>query len=678
MVCLFAAISNGYSQCGPLTTLFAQDNGQDGIMFDIEGVGCVIITQFEMNMDPGTHDIEIYTTAGSIFGSTQNTGAFTLVGTANGVVSAGNNNPTLIPITLSVPIQQGQTVGFYVTTIGGGMNYTGIGGTTPPVTPPGTVSNSDANIRVMVGVGKAYPFDTDFFPRNPNTIVHYTCTGCCTPPIMSQTEPLCAGGASGTITAEGQGNAPWSYVWADANGNVVQTTNSVNGPNTATGLIAGDYTVSVTDGANCTAIETATLTDPPALSTTTTSTATSCNAGNDGTATATGEGIGPWTYQWFDASNSSAGVGNGINGPHTATGLLAGTYTVSVTDANGCGAVGQVDVTEPTVIAAVQSQIDNLCNGDTNGSATVSGITGGTPGYTIQWDDINAQTGATATGLPAGLYNALITDANGCELEQAFIIDEPDPLIVTTIPATDTCGKSVGSIGLSIIGGTTPFTFVWDHGDSLQVADSLMQGTYSVVLMDVNGCTDSAKATIGNIPAPKAAFTFVTDPEDIFEHTVTFTNTSGNASYYIWDFDDGNYSDEEHPEHLYEADSTFGVHLIAYNDYNCFDTVVGFVRLEPHFTMYIPNAFTPGKNGINDTFEPKGYGYDYDSFHMTIFDRWGSIVFQSNDIAQGWDGKSHINGEWVPSGVYNYKITVREPIGHEPKHFYGSVRMLKH
>lgn len=715
-------------------------------------------------MDHGTYDMEIYSKAGTHIGFEDTPGAWTLVGTANNVVGQPTGSPTLIPANISVVIQPGQSAAFYITSTGNpSISYTN--GSSPTGGPPNTpiLYQSDANIEIWEGTGQAYPFSTNFFPRQPNIVVHYTCSGCCTPPIMAQVDASCNGATDGSATALGQDVAPWDYEWADENGNIIHTEMGVNGPSTANNLAAGNYTVSVTDGNGCTAIEIITITepqpttadisgvdptcagssdgtatasgmapgpwsyvweddggnvvstgnnvngphtatglavgdyfvtvtdfdgcnataditlqDPPPLDVTLESEDVSCNAGNDGTATATGEGTAPWTYVWTDAGGANAGVGNGVNGPHTATGLAAGTYNVTATDANGCTASGQIMVDEPTAIDANQSQEDNLCNGDANGSATVSGISGGVPGYTVEWDDINNQTGNTATGLPAGLYTATIMDANGCELEQTFIIDQPDPFIITTEPATDTCGKSLGSIGVLVQGGTPPLDYRWSNGDSLQVADSLLQGTYHVVITDVNGCKDSTQATIGNIPAPKAAFTFVTDPEDIFEYGVEFTNHSTNATFYNWDFDDGNYSDEEHPSHIYNEEGTYGVYLVSFNEYGCFDTIIGYVRIEPPFTMYIPNAFTPGRNGINDEFAPKGYGYDYDSFHMTIFDRWGNIVFQTNDIAQGWDGTSHINGEWVPSGVYTYKISVKEPIGHEPKYFYGHVTMLKH
>lgn len=754
---IFFSHGLAYSQCGPTTTLFNDNNGQDGIMFDISAINCVTITQFECHMDHGTYDMEIYYKAGTHQGFTQNQGAWTLLGIATNVVGNANGQPTLIPINLSVVIQQGQVGAFYITSVDNpSISYTdGLGGV-------GDVYLSDGNLEILDGTGKSYPFNLDFQPRTPNIIVHYDCAGCCTPPIMSQADASCSGATDGTAVADGQDVSPWSYVWADSTGTVIQTANNVNGPNTITGLSAGTYTVSVTDGTGCQSIETVTISEPPPVSATASSTdptcngggdgtATavgeapgpwsyvweddngtqvdvanningsysasglaagnylvtvtnaagcnaaaavtladpaplsvtlttedvSCNAGDDGTATATGEGVSPWIYQWYDSNGSLVELGNGVGGPHTATGLLAGDYTVDVTDADGCAASGQVTVSEPTALSADQSQVDNLCTGDSNGEATVSNISGGVSGYTVSWSDINSQMGNTATGLPAAAYTATVMDANGCELELDFLIDQPDPIIIQTQPATDTCSKSVGSIGLTVEGGTPSYDFLWSNGDSVMVADGLSQGSYSVMITDANGCTASAQAVIGNIIGPKASYTHIIDNENFFEPTVIFSNTSTNATDYVWDFDDGYESAEEHPEHQYIQDGVYGVMLVAYNEYNCYDTVYNIVRIEPHFTFYIPNAFTPGNDELNNEFGPKGQGFDIDSYQMVIYDRWGDIIFQTNDLDEGWSGLSHDSDQWAPNGVYTYKITIREPIGFEPKYYYGHVTLIR-
>lgn len=758
LVVLLSLSYLGYSQCNPLTTLFNDNNGQDGVMFDITALNCVTINQFECHMDHGTYTMEIWYKTGTHVGFTQNQGAWTLLGSASNIVGNANGQPTVIPINLNVQLLQGQSGAFYITSDGSpSISYTdGLGGV-------GDVYVADANIEIRDGTGKAYPFDTDFDPRTPNIIVHYSCTGCCIPPIMSQTDASCSGANDGTATADGQDIGPWEYVWADSTGTIVQMATNVNGPHTATGLYAGTYTVSVTDGVGCQSIEhvtinepqpanaaasktdptcnggangTATavgeapgpwsyiwedvngnpveiannvngshsasglsagdymvtvtnsngcnavasvsLLDPPPLGVETESGDVSCNGGDDGTATATSEGLSPWNYMWYDSTGSLVSTGNGVAGPHTATGLSAGDYDVNITDANGCNVSGQVTVNEPTEISAAQSQTDNLCSGDSNGSATVSAVSGGVPGYTVQWNDANGQTGNTATGLPAGAYTATIMDANGCELEQTFLITQPNPIIIQTDVATDTCAKSLGSIGLLIQGGTPGFEFDWSNGDSLQVADSLSQGSYSVLVTDVNGCTAAAQATVSNIIAPKASYTFVVDNENFFEPTVVFSNTSTHANSYIWGFDDGLTSSEEHPVHQYFEDGSYGVMLVAYNEYNCFDTIYNLVRIEPHFSFYIPNAFTPGSNELNDTFGPKGQGFDFDSYQMTIYDRWGDIVFQTNDMEKGWTGLSHTSYQWAPKGVYTYKISIREPIGFEPKYYYGYVTLIRH
>ncbi|MCP4082722.1 MAG: adhesin, partial [Planctomycetaceae bacterium] len=174
---------------------------------------------------------------------------------------------------------------------------------------------------------------------------------------------------------------------------------------TATGLSAGTYTVTVTDVQGCTDSDNATVTEPAtALSVTAAeSKKVTCNGGSDGEATATPTGgWAGYSYLWDDGQTNA-----------TATGLSAGTYTVTVTDAQGCTDSDNATVTEPatalSVTAAESKKV--TCNGGSDGEATAT-PTGGWAGYSSSWDD--GQTNATATGLSAGTYTVTVTDAQGC------------------------------------------------------------------------------------------------------------------------------------------------------------------------------------------------------------------------------------------------------------------------
>jgi len=286
----------------------------------------------------------------------------------------------------------------------------------------------------------------------------------------------CNGGANGTATVNVTGGTgARTYSWAPFGG-----TNA-----TATGLSAGTYTVTVTDANACTATQNFTISQPTALTASIGSqTNVSCNGGANGTATVsvTG-GTGIYTYSWAPSGGTAA----------TATGLAAGTYTVTVTDANVCQATQSFTISQPVILSATQSQTDVLCNGSSTGTATVV-ASGGTGVYTYSWAP-SGGTAATATGLAVGNYTVTITDANACSINKNFTILQPPTLTATTSQINATC-STPGEAGVIPAGGTTPYSYLWSDGQATQTATGLTAGNYSVIITDANGCTISKNFTI--------------------------------------------------------------------------------------------------------------------------------------------------------------------------------------
>ncbi|MBO6183333.1 MAG: hypothetical protein J6O88_01400, partial [Chryseobacterium sp.] len=207
----------------------------------------------------------------------------------------------------------------------------------------------------------------------------------------TKTNVSCNGGNNGTATVTASGGiGPYTYSWSPSGGTAA----------TATGLGVGVYTVTVTDFLGCFTTATATITQPTAISGTTVVTNIACNGGSTGAInlTPTG-GSAPYTFNW----------GGGIT-TEDRTGLAAGTYTVTITDANGCTGTVSTNVTQPTAMSATVSQTNISCNGGTNGTASIV-VTGGTAPYTYSWSP-SGGTAATATGLVAGTYTVTVTDAN--------------------------------------------------------------------------------------------------------------------------------------------------------------------------------------------------------------------------------------------------------------------------
>jgi hypothetical protein len=235
----------------------------------------------------------------------------------------------------------------------------------------------------------------------------------------------CFGAASGSIDATVQGGtAPIGLAWTGPAA-FAATAEDINS------LIAGSYTLTVTDANSCQADQTILLTQPDALQVTASVSATvSCNGGFDGSAQASAsQGVAPYTIVWSTTPTQ--------NGP-LATGLGAGTYTVSVNDANGCLNNASVTINEPALAlsATIASVVNVNCHGQATGSAAVS-ATGGTSPYAFAWDTTPPQTSATATGLAAGNYTCTITDARGCTTSVTASVSGPaEPLSLSVLTIT--------------------------------------------------------------------------------------------------------------------------------------------------------------------------------------------------------------------------------------------------
>jgi gliding motility-associated-like protein len=159
---------------------------------------------------------------------------------------------------------------------------------------------------------------------------------------------------------------------------------------------------------------------------------------------------------------------------------------------------------------------------------------------------------------------------------------------------------------------------------------------------------------------------------------INFSSGTGlSSSSYQWNFGDptssNNTSSSEAPLHIYENAGLYNVLLTATTIYGCVDTVSHVIVIEEDFALYIPNAFTPNNDRTNDIFLPDGIGIS--EFQMTIFNRWGNVVYSTSEITKGWDGKSN-SGEMVQQDVYIYKIEVTN-FKKDKKQFAGQVSLIR-
>lgn len=301
---------------------------------------------------------------------------------------------------------------------------------------------------------------------------------------LSHTNVLCYGQNTGTATVSATGGSTFTYNW-----------NSTPPQNTATAnnLPAGTYTVTVTNNFGCSATGSVTITQPASAvsASITASTNVSCFGGNDGSASAAASGGTPgYTYAWNTVPPQSTS---------TATNLPAGTFTVTVTDANGCLQTASVSISQPMDLAVSTSGTNPSCNGTSNGSASAS-ASGGTPGYTYLWNTVPPQSGSTASGLAAGSYTVIATDTEGCTETATVTLTNPPTIALSTSSTNASCATSADGSGTVIASGGTPgYTYLWNTTppQSTATATALNPGTYSVTVTDANNCQQSASVTVG-------------------------------------------------------------------------------------------------------------------------------------------------------------------------------------
>lgn len=327
----------------------------------------------------------------------------------------------------------------------------------------------------------------------------------------------CAGGNSGSASANATGGTTaYSYAWS--NGENTQTINN---------LTADTYSVTVTDANGCTQTAATTVGQGVAVTLSPGSTNVSCFGENDGTSSVNAfGGTSPYTYVW-----SNGGI------TQTITGLSAGTYGVTVTDANGCSAISSTTISQPTQINVSASSTASACAGASTGTATAN-ANDGTPGYAYAWS--NGGNTQTITGLSAGTYTVTVTDANGCINTAATTVTQGDNLIVSTSTTAVACPGGInGTVTATATGGSSPYTYAWSNGGSGSILTGLTNGTYTVTATDANGCSgvSTATVTVSNNPALSCSVT-VTSPvseNNGSDGTLTANGFNGSGNYsYAW------------------------------------------------------------------------------------------------------------------------------------------------
>ena len=334
------------------------------------------------------------------------------------------------------------------------------------------------------------------------------------------TDPLCNAGTDGSadLTTSG-GTGALTYLWDDG---PASTSEDV------AGLAAGTYNVAVTDANGCTATDVVTVTEPTLIVLTPAFVASTCGQANGEVSVSAVGGTGAYTYLWDDASASTTA---------SVTGLLAGTYNVTVTDAQGCSQTVPATITDGasgTATAVVDNQVS--CFGVCDGGATVT-MTGGNPAFTYLWS--NGETTATATALCVGVNSVDVTDALGCVASATVTITEPAVLTAAITSSTDPLCATVcdGTADVTVAGGTPVYTYSWTSGGTTANETAMCAGLATVTITDGNLCTTTADVTLVD-PALLTAAVTGTDPlcNGVCDGSADLTTSGGTGALtYVWD-----------------------------------------------------------------------------------------------------------------------------------------------
>lgn len=538
---------------------------------------------------------------------------------------------------------------------------------------------SDGSATLTISAGAGAPYTQDWGVANPNSLpagIHpfvITDSNNCTAQgdaIITQPADIQINELLSHVSCFGENNGT---AFLQVNGGIspyIENWNNVN----ILALSAGSYSYSVTDANNCVKNNYITINEPDTLTATTTIIDANCFNSNDGKIylNITG-GTSPYTEDF--------GIFNPIA-------LAEGSYNFTVTDINGCRFDSNAVVNQANEVFLSFSAESPICRNDsTELSININNPT--TNLYTVIINDSIAKPyviDSLGLLIPEGIKPKLspnfttdiilltISDDEGCSSSADDTINViVNQLPVLDITLTDIC---VGSPSFMLNEGTPSGGNYFINGKSTNFFDveNLENGAYTIgynYTDNITNCSNSIEKIININPSPIADFSFSPQPANIDDPNILFINKSVNIENTKWNLGDGTIlANELTFWHTYADTGKYEVIYVVNNQFNCVDSLTATLIINPVYQIFIPNSFTPNNDGNNDTFQP--YINGAKNYTITIFDRWGEIIFQEENGI--WDGK--VNGNFVQDGVYSYSILAID-FKDKPFIYTGIVTLLK-
>ena len=532
----------------------------------------------------------------------------------------------------------------------------------------------------------------------------------CDQPGITLINPTCNGGTNGKIIVDPTfqfGSEQHTYTYTDSISNIVlqTSTNIIAGmQDSLINIGAGAYTISLLDTNGCTKDTTVWLTEPDSveINFTTEDDIICINGATQIDATASGPNGGPYTYTWTDLTSNTSFAA--ISGPQTVSPTDSTCYSVFATDQLGCitndDSIVCIDL-YPPIIASTLNADTTICQGDTV-SIDMGAIGGSGTGYQYEWfengisigfgaiinvepssspttytgvarddcttppDNINVTVNWPGTVFPSFLKNRLDSCYNDTPVE--FTDYSTPSAIIQSIDWSTSNGNS----GSGAAGST--FSSVFNAPGCNDI---------TLTVHTIHGChaDTTYQCYVNPRSYPVANFDMTPPVTDLFNTEIDFNNLSYGTDplTYEWNFNNGASSTttEENPIYTFPDDSArnYPISLIVTDSNGCVATANGTVVINSIYLFYLPTSFTPNGDGLNDEFRAYGEGIDLENFTMYIFNRWGELMFQTENIGNGWDGT--YKGKIVEAGTYVWKVVSKEDAGTIVHDRFGKITITK-
>ncbi len=461
----------------------------------------------------------------------------------------------------------------------------------------------------------------------------------------------CYGENTGNINIKASGGfGSLSYLWS----NGIETQDNLD-------LYMGTYTLTITDENYCERNDTFLITQPDAITEThVVKHVLGYGLSNGAIDITVDGGVMPYAYDWTASNNYSSNL-------EDIYGLKASLYTARITDFNNCELISNIAVNQPPKIESWYTVTNVNCKEGTDGAIDLT-VVGGVPPYNYVWANseiiLNEKT-QDLSKLKKDNYYVTVTDFNSIVHTDSMFVDEPSTIQASLIPTDANCfDSSDGSVALTVSGGIEPYTFLWSDQSTNQQLTNVKANEYSVLIVDKNGCSLIAEAVVGQpdlIVIDETISQVTCKDQDDGEVAIVVTGgippydfiwSNGKTTQNVADLPGGNYSVTVVDQHICPMVENY------------------YIQIPEYICIWIPNAFTPNGDGINDEWIIKN-SFLYPQITVTVYNQDGFVVFSDNGYQVPWNGL--FNGNPVPSGTYYYIVNPQN--GDKP--FTGTLTLVR-